>query len=205
MEIIIESFLIFTCLMFWIMFYNKKGLLAEIKNTEKKISEKIIVLEDLLDSVKQKPLFAEPDLQQSFDLNFNPNLGLKMDHALDLKPNLKSTEHPEVEAVTLPQLDLSEKTELRVLSLEDASRLDFIGDENELSQATTQMDSLEALLVTPEDDGLYSSDEEPRLSQGVTDKVLEALDNFNKIDVSEPIQIKSFRDVVLMSKKIEHE
>ena len=49
------------------MFYNKKGLLAEIKNTEKKISEKIIVLEDLLDSVKQKPLFAEPDLQQSFD------------------------------------------------------------------------------------------------------------------------------------------
>jgi hypothetical protein len=181
MELLIESFLIFTCLMFWIMFYNKKGLLAEIKKTEKIISEKIIVLEDLLDSANKQSLLANPIDGLKSNISFNANLDVKLDE------------------VTLPLPETTENienTELRVLSLEDAVNLDFITDEASSALGPRFINLTES---AEHDEG------EVKLSQGVTDKVLEALDNFNKIDVSEPIQIKTFRDVVLMSKKIEHQ
>ncbi len=141
MEIILESFLIFTALMFWIMFYNKKGLLAELQKTEKKITEKIIVLEDLMDKAKEQ-----------------------------------------VQVSPKPQ---TSNTLLRVLSLDEAE------EPQEEPKGMEQLEDQSSQQDTKDD------------SLGVTQMILEARENLKKIEISDNIQIKSFKDVVLMSKQIE--
>lgn len=164
--------------MFWIMFYNKKGLLAEIQKTEKKITEKIIVLEDLLDSAKAKSLIPEGSkiLDPFQTTETTPTI------ALFNKVDMKSDKVPEVYE---PK---SSNTLLRVLSLDDAENLDFFdnGLENE----------------DFEDEEKNQQEED---SLGVTQMILEARENLKKIEVSDNIKLKSFKDVVLMSKKIEFE
>ena len=55
------------------MFYNKKGLLAEIKKTEQKINEKILVLEDLLDTAKAQSLVSDIESKEFFELTETQN------------------------------------------------------------------------------------------------------------------------------------
>lgn len=208
MEILIESFLLFTCLMFWIMFYNKKGLLAEIRKTEKKITEKIIVLEDLLDSAKAKSLIAEGSktLEPIQNTELTPTIALL--NKADKKPKDSSEVYEPKSSNTL----------LRVLSLDDAENLDFFDTDSgdlptsEVIQAK-DTDTVEGQIQTSsvshseedEDFEDQSETQQEEDSLGVTQMILEARDNLKKIEVSDNIKLKSFKDVVLMSKKIEFE
>lgn len=49
MEILLETFVLFSCLMFWVVFFHKKGTLAKLKKIEASIKSKIHILEDLMD------------------------------------------------------------------------------------------------------------------------------------------------------------
>lgn len=49
MEILLETFVLFSCLMFWVVFFHKKGTLAKLKKIEASIQSKIHILEDLMD------------------------------------------------------------------------------------------------------------------------------------------------------------
>jgi hypothetical protein len=203
------------------MFYNKKGLLAEIQKTEKKISEKIIVLEDLLDSAKAKSLvFNKSDLSgatkspdPSSELNPVTTTKLKTDIAVLKKIENEST--PTENQMYKPSASTS-NTLLRVLSLDDAENLDFydsssVGLQSPESLDDTDSESTELDAISS--DGHYSnhdddSDEnttQQEDSLGVTQMILEARENLKKIEVSDNIKLKSFKDVVLMSKKIEFE
>ncbi len=154
MEILLQSFLIFTSLMFWIMFYNKKGLLAEAKKTEKIISEKITVLEDLLDLAKKDSIL--PLVEACKDA----------DETKEVQEKISSTL-------------------VRTLSLEDAKNFSAKG-----FGSIADFENQEKIIDF----------EKPSL--GVTKRILEARENLKKIDLSEPIRIETFKDVVLMSEKI---
>lgn len=47
MELLLEAFVLFSCLMFWVVFFHKKGTLAKLKKIEASIQSKISILEDL--------------------------------------------------------------------------------------------------------------------------------------------------------------
>lgn len=47
MELLLEAFVLFSCLMFWVVFFHKKGTLAKLKKMEASIQSKISILEDL--------------------------------------------------------------------------------------------------------------------------------------------------------------
>lgn len=183
MELIIDTFIIFSCLMFWIVFQNKKGLLSEIKKTEKNISEKIVVLEDLLDSYKNLTLSEKND---------------------DKKTDVVQTPEDNIESqristsFSFKDKDVSEDsiTELRVLSLEDASKTII---ENEQESRI-------------ENENLYSSDfhqsdihqTHPKFeSQRVKDIIQVAKKNLAIIENQEKVEFKNFKDIVQMSKQLE--
>ncbi len=169
MEIVIDSFVIFSCLMFWIVFHNKKGLLSEIRKTEKKISEKIIVLEDLLDKSKLS-LF-----------NQSANSEMEIMIAPDWSPQLTD------ELILIPGINNKFSTEFNVELNTEYRVLDLPQD-----------------LIRP-DASDNKSPEVEVIHQGVHDMIMEAKENLRKIDVSEVTTIRTFKDVVLMSKKLEHE
>lgn len=221
MDIIIDSFLIFTGLMFWIVFYNKKGLLAEIKKTEKKISEKIIVLEDLLDLTAKKKTETESATKISVSESTN-NLKTKSKAAkknrfikpvLNKKLNLNAPQE-----IIKPDYDTEENksnTEFRTLSISDAEKIDL--DEKEVIdkviQKTTEnlAQSISASIASSKfffeenENSEEDSNEPDSAIEGVKTMVLEARENLKKIDVPESLEIKSFKDVVLMAKRMEQE
>lgn len=232
MEILIDSFLIFTCLMFWIMFYNKKGLLAEIQKTEKKISEKIIVLEDLLDAAKDKSLLRNnSEALAALGLaNESALVDQKTFNEAEVLPisNFESLEKSKPTATKIVKKALSElkakeildevkasKSESsptlnRVLSLEDALAANFFeSDEDSTSESViaSKLKSNSPITKDHSDSESYDLEETTKeeTSLGVTERILEARENLEKIEISDRIQIKSFKDVVLMSKKFEME
>lgn len=202
MEILLQSFLIFTCLMFWIMFYNKKGLLAEIKKTEKKISEKIIVLEDLLDSAKEKSLLSLSKININSVENLDHANGNNDDNFIE---NFTETIVP-VKLKTVAKIVIQKTAEEDSRS-EDLLKKESITEERTLSledAKTFKINALNSQLDIDESDEEYDSDHDGP-SLGVTNMILEARENLKQIDVTEPIIIKSFKDVVLISKKIDFE
>lgn len=187
MDILIESFLIFTALMFWIMFYNKKGLLAQIKQTERKITEKIIVLEDLLDVAKESSVdlskIAEPRREEQNLIN------------VFQEPKAKTYENTEVRVLSLNDFE-SEEDEID----EDEFALitDFDSDLDNSIKFKTQNRAKKSKRSENQDLTLKNTS----MVQGI---VLEAKENYDRIDVSEVNEVKSFKDLVLISKKIEQQ
>lgn len=57
MELLLEAFILFSCLMFWVVFFHKKGTLAKIKKIEASIQSKIVILEDL---ASKYPMHSSP-------------------------------------------------------------------------------------------------------------------------------------------------
>lgn len=53
MELLLEAFVLFSCLMFWVVFFHKKGTLAKLKKIEASIQSKISILEDLASKYPQ--------------------------------------------------------------------------------------------------------------------------------------------------------
>ncbi len=223
MDLITDTFIIFSCLMFWIVFHNKKGLLSEIKKTEKKISEKITVLEDLLDQhnlvlkkvqasvIDSKPIqesvLPAIDAEMNMPILSNEVLAnastlldseLKIDNIAinqlnhEIGQELKSESSSALEA----EVSFNSKTEYRVLGLPE----DLLED--------LEMSELEIPVVSKhisENNDIKKSENHDQYLTGVQNMVLEAKENLLKIDVSDVQEIRTFKDVVLMSKKIEME
>lgn len=222
MEIAIETFLIFSCLMFWIVFYNKKGLLSEIKNTEKKISAKIIVLEDLLDKTSLSTKNDEQDSEDSSDLLDISSLATKEQ---DGQTQINKNDPAEI---VLPLIDenlqqtYENNTEYRFLKLNEV----LIEDNNEIKKfnlsenrdvnkrnssdknnpkddvADLSPESFANISFINESEDM-DQHEQPFDAAGVRNIVMEAKENLLKIDVSDVQEIRTFKDVVLMSKKLE--
>lgn len=75
MEIILETFVFFSCLMFWVVFFHKKGTLTKLKKIESSIEAKIHILEDLLDRYQK----------------YQPTNKSKEDHSKELSLALSET------------------------------------------------------------------------------------------------------------------
>ena len=249
--------------MFWIMFYNKKGLLAEIKKTEQKINEKILVLEDLLDSAKSQSLVSNIESKEFFELEETQKTPEKNLVILD---KVKAMFVSMVEPVGEPkkQDDAQSKTVHRTLSLQDAElfetseddetdedgeetlklvaedsvdltegELEFddleLSEDSDEEESETEEDDIEemdddskdfdneleewATSAEDEEDGdvdvivslaTATTPDEEKTMVGVKSIIKEAKENLEKIDVTDNIKIKSFKDVVLLAKKIDH-
>lgn len=245
------------------MFYNKKGLLAEIKKTEQKISEKILVLEDLLDSAKAQSLVSNIDDKEFFEIKETPvETPVKSLPILDkMKAMFVSLAEPVLESKKQDSKENETKTVHRTLSLQDAELYETQDEEE--SEDAAESEDQESLELTGEElefdeleladelDEDMSEDEEEDLEEdfaddsedyddeleewatsaedeekgdvdvivslatattpddektmvGVKSIIMEAKENLEKIDVTENIKIKSFKDVVLLAKKIDH-
>lgn len=194
------------------MFYNKKGLLAEIKKTEQKISEKILVLEDLLDSAEKKSLISKVKNDEFFTVHENVDSKdsktelrvLSLEDAHD--SILENKDFEKTDVIDVSEMEDNEKTEEL-----DFDELEFASEENSEDEEDDELQEesdLENEDWSLESDSIVADvqdfEEEERTLMGVKSIIQEAKQNMEKIDVTENIKIKSFKDVVLLAKKIDH-
>lgn len=226
MDLITDTFIIFSCLMFWIVFHNKKGLLSEIKKTEKKISEKIIILEDLLDQHNlalkkvqasviltgtetdpESKLVQEP-VQDSVLPAIDPELSASETSAriVKLEPQINSTFEEEIKPEELNLNSGLRKASEHVVEPNTEYRILGLPEELLEGQDTNELEVIPLLPVqAKQSKEEHKSEPGDNYLTGVQNMVLEAKENLLKIDVSDVQEIRTFKDVVLMSKKIEME
>lgn len=225
MDLITDTFIIFSCLMFWIVFHNKKGLLSEIKKTEKKISEKIIILEDLLDQHSlalkkvqasailpvtdpEMKLVQEEIVQDSVLPAIDPELSANETSAriVKLEPQINSTFEEEKKTTELDLDSEAHKTSEYIVEPNTEYRVLGLPEELLEDQNTNELEVIPLLPVqAKQSKEEQKSEPSDNYLTGVQNMVLEAKENLLKIDVSDVQEIRTFKDVVLMSKKIEME